>query len=647
MPAHYKRIQKVIGVKQNAEGVEVHLIVWEGLAYNEATWEDLGNQRWKTETETVDDDAGPTAGAAKKKAEQEEEEESSGEESSGEEESGEEDEPAAAAAAAAAPADGRSSPASSQAVLQLLVVYGPFLTDALWLQPLDEGTQQQADLSQLERFQKRNAGAYAVTKSKKPARGKALKEAIAPDDVLARSSKCGKVLKDYQLEGVNWSLYNWAKKKNCMIGDEMGLGKTAQTIAIMHYLHTVKDQAGPFLIIAPKSTIPHWVREIEDWTDMVPIEYTGDKEARTMMREHEFYADRKAKKKFAKFNVIVTTYDVMQIDYEHLKLPWRFVCADEAHRLKDKNGKTRGFINDLEKDFLLLLTGTPVQNNVGELFTLLNLMDGVEFPDRDRFGFEAQYGEMDTAESVEGLSAVLRARMIRRLKDDVFKDGEVGAKEETIIWVELTAKQKEMYRGLLDQKRGALTGKGDRYQKMGSMVNLGMELRKLCNHPLLIEGAEENIRADMPSSGQSVEQEIYVRNCGKMVLLDILLPKLRAEGHKVLIFSQMTRVLDILGDYMDLRGYPCERLDGSVHGDERQKAIDRFSDKEAEANASFIFLLSTRAGGVGINLTAADTCIIYDSDWNPQNDLQAMARCHRIGQEKQVSNPHLILTLSS
>ena len=148
---------------------------------------------------------------------------------------------------------------------------------------------------------------------------------------------------------MNWCLYNWANNKNCMIGDEMGLGKTAQTIAIMHYLHTVKSQTGPFLIVAPKSTIPHWVREIEDWTDMVPIEYTGDKVARQLMREHEFYAaaedGKKAprSKRLAKFNVIVTTYDVMQIDYEHLKLPWRFVCADEAHRLKDKNGKARGF----------------------------------------------------------------------------------------------------------------------------------------------------------------------------------------------------------------------------------------------------------------------------------------------------------------
>lgn len=358
---------------------------------------------------------------------------------------------------------------------------------------------------------------------------------------------------------------------------------------------------------------------------MVPIEYTGDKDARTTMRENEFYVDFGARQRFCMFNVIVTTYEILKIDYEHLKcLPWRFVCADEAHRLKDKDGMTRGLVEQLDKDFLLLLTGTPVQNNVGELFTLLNLMDCDEFPQHDRADFIERYGEMNTTEIVEGLSATLRSRMLRRLKDDVFKDGEVGAKEETIIWVELTAKQKQMYRGLLDKKRGALTGKGDRYQKMGSITNLGMELRKLCNHPLLIENAEQDMLSDV-TADQDVEHETLIRHCGKMVLLDILLPKLRVEGHKVLIFSQMTRVLDILGDYMELRGYPCERLDGNVHGDERQAAIDRFSDKQADASKSFVFLLSTRAGGVGINLTAADTCIIYDSDWNPQNDLQASA----------------------
>jgi chromodomain-helicase-DNA-binding protein 7 len=132
---------------------------------------------------------------------------------------------------------------------------------------------------------------------------------------------------------------------------------------------------------------------------------------------------------------------------------------------------------------------------------------------------------------------------------------------------------------------------------------------------------------------ERAEFEHTVRSSGKLVLVDKLLPKLRAEGHKVLIFSQFVRMLDLLEYLCQGRGYPAERLDGSIHGNKRQAAIDRFSDPKSD---SFVFLLSTRAGGVGINLTAADTVIIYDSDWNPQNDAQAQARCHRIGQTKAV-----------
>jgi chromodomain-helicase-DNA-binding protein 7 len=170
-----------------------------------------------------------------------------------------------------------------------------------------------------------------------------------------------------------------------------------------------------------------------------------------------------------------------------------------------------------------------------------------------------------------------------------------------------------------------------------------MELRKLCNHPTLIKDVEEIWQAEHAALPlDELHQQVWIKGCGKMLLLDKMLPKLRTEGHKVLIFSQMVKMLNVLEDYMEWRGYPCERLDGNVHGKERQDAIDRFSNDSEGGPDSFVFLLSTRAGGVGINLTAADTCIIYDSDWNPQNDLQAQARCHRLGQEKAVSVYRLV-----
>ena len=169
-----------------------------------------------------------------------------------------------------------------------------------------------------------------------------------------------------------------------------------------------------------------------------------------------------------------------------------------------------------------------------------------------------------------------------------------------------------------------------------------MELRKCCNHPFLITGAEEKVLAEHNLSlvEKTVKHvNIMIDASGKLVLIHKLLPKLKSSGHKVLVFSQMVRCLDILEDYLVHMRYPYERIDGRVRGNLRQAAIDRFSKPDSDR---FVFLLCTRAGGLGINLTAADTVIIFDSDWNPQNDIQAQARCHRIGQSKSVKVYRLI-----
>ena len=182
---------------------------------------------------------------------------------------------------------------------------------------------------------------------------------------------------------------------------------------------------------------------------------------------------------------------------------------------------------------------------------------------------------------------------------------------------------------MLEGNRELLVG-GASNAAMPSLINMQMELRKVCNHPYLIKGVEERETADI---AQSAYLDSLLKASGKCVLMDKLLPKLKAEGHRVLIFSQMVRCLDLLSDYLRERRYSHERLDGTIRGDLRQAAIDRFCKPGSD---TFAFLLSTRAGGLGINLIAADTCIIFDSDWNPQNDVQAMARSHRIGQSKKV-----------
>lgn len=223
--------------------------------------------------------------------------------------------------------------------------------------------------------------------------------------------------------------------------------------------------------------------------------------------------------------------------------------------------------------------------------------------------------------------------MLRRFKEDVEKS--IPVKEETIIEVELTTTQKAFYRAILEKNFGFLKKGG---AAGPSLINVMMELRKCCIHPYLIQGAEDRIVSEKNATTAEAQYQCLIDASGKLVLIDKLLKKLKEGGHKVLIFSQMTRCLDLLQDYLRGRQYPYERIDGSIRGDMRQAAIDRFST----LSDSFVFLLCTRAGGVGINLTAADTVVIFDSDWNPQNDLQATARCHRIGQTKPVQIYRLV-----
>jgi superfamily II DNA or RNA helicase len=450
--------------------------------------------------------------------------------------------------------------------------------------------------------------------------------------------KDGHQLRPYQREGFNWLRQCWFEQRNSILADEMGLGKTVQTVSIVEYLRRDFGMRGPFLVIAPLSTLPHWKREFEGWTDMNVVVYHGTAQSRDMIRYYDwwFYDERgQLVPRLAKFEVLITTYEVLLADERNLsQFSWQYCAIDEAHRLKNNASKSLEAVRRLSFDHLLLLTGTPLQNNTAELWTLLSLLD------RERFASERQFltsfGDLRDANQVAALHEVLRPLMLRRMKDNVDKD--IGRKEETIIFVELTRKQKEYYRAILERNFSFLK-KGAKASNAPSLLNIVMELRKCCNHPFLIKGAEDSI-----TNGSQDATEIFeamVSSSGKMVLLDKLLPHLRAGGHKVLIFSQMVKVLDLLEDYCRWRAFPFERLDGNVKGTDRQAAIDRFTVAESTDDA-FVFLLCTRAGGVGINLTAADTCVIFDSDWNPQNDIQAQARCHRIGQDKAVSVYRLI-----
>jgi len=407
------------------------------------------------------------------------------------------------------------------------------------------------------------------------------------------------------------------------------------------------------LVVVPLSTVEHWRREFQGWTDMRCCVYHDRQRVwRDVMREYEwYYADRPHTADYLKFDVIVTTYDTLIGDFDVMgQIPWRVAVVDEAHRLRNIKGKLLECMKEISAVGTLeygyqsrvLMTGTPLQNNTQELWTLLNFIEPFKFPSLE--DFEANFGDMNNRGQVEALQHKIGPYMLRRVKEDVAKD--IPAKEETLIDVELTQIQKQYYRAIFEHNHSFLS-MGSSRNTAPKLMNIQMELRKCCNHPFLLDGVEtremENYHRELYESGafdgksaDEVQDELnvhgYIQTSGKMVLLDKLLPKLRNEGHKVLIFSQMVKMLDLLSEYMDFRGFRHETLTGKVKGNDRQKAIDRFNTEKD----SFAFLLSTRAGGVGINLTAADICIIFDSDWNPQNDVQAQARCHRIGQTKDV-----------
>ncbi|KAL1528051.1 hypothetical protein AB1Y20_009417 [Prymnesium parvum] len=440
----------------------------------------------------------------------------------------------------------------------------------------------------------------------------------------------GGTMRPYQLVGVHWLVGLYENGLNGILGDEMGLGKTVQSIAMLAHLRE-QQVGGAFLVVGPLSTLYNWQREFRFWTpSMEAIVYHGTKAERQLLLGQHF----RNKGKTGSFPVMITSYEIVIRDIKELKkLAWKFVIIDEGHRLKNMNCRLIRELKQLSahKDCnRLLLTGTPLQNNLTELWSLLNFLLPDIFDDLDSFQawFDFDFSKEDNEEKVlQGemqnsvvtkLHQILRPFLLRRLKQDV----EIGLpkKHEYILFAWLTDWQQQMYADLLNKQLTESSGKQLRLQ------NVLMQLRKCCNHPYLFEWPRNN-------DGHEVVDDVLLMASGKMQLLDRILTKLKQEGgHQILIFSQMTRMLDILEDYLVWRGFSFRRLDGTISNDERRAAMDEFqSDSSID-----VFLLSTRAGGLGVNLVAADTCIIFDSDWNPHMDLQAQDRCHRIGQTKTV-----------
>merc|ERR1712012_141565 len=442
-------------------------------------------------------------------------------------------------------------------------------------------------------------------------------------------------LHPYQLEGISWARHSWNHNTDIILADEMGLGKTIQTITFLYSLYKEGHCRGPFLVAVPLSTLINWEREFALWApEFYVVSYVGDKDSRMVIRENELSFEDNAVRKgdkasrikasTVKFHCLLTSYEMISMDAACLgSVQWEILVVDEAHRLKHNQSKFFKVLAGYALNYKMLLTGTPLQNNLEELFYLLNFLTPGKFNDLSKF--QNDFDNIGKEDQVRLLHEMLGPHMLRRLKADVLKN--MPSKSEHIVRTNLAPAQKKVYKNILTRNFEALNSKGG---AQVSLLNIMMELKKCANHPYLLPGpAEEAPLA--PKGLYEINQKI--KTCGKLTLMTKMLKKLKEQGHRVLVVSQMTKMLDLLEDYLEGLQYKYERIDGGITGTLRQEAIDRFNDKTCD---QFVFLLSTRAGGLGINLATADTVIIYDSDWNPHNDIQAFSRAHRIGQKNKV-----------
>uniref|UniRef100_A0A673KJY0 Chromodomain-helicase-DNA-binding protein 1-like n=1 Tax=Sinocyclocheilus rhinocerous TaxID=307959 RepID=A0A673KJY0_9TELE len=416
----------------------------------------------------------------------------------------------------------------------------------------------------------------------------------------------------YQVDGVRWLSQCMKNQQGCILGDEMGLGKTCQTISLLACARGYLKMNGPFLVPCPLSVLENWRQEVERFCPSLSVVcYTGDKERRAKLQK-ELKNDRH-------FHVLLATYEMCLKDASYLKSwKWKILVVDEAHRLKNQESLLHQTLREFTVGFRVLLTGTPIQNNLQEVFSLLTFIQPSLFLPEAVEDFVSAYADVQTEPALaDELHRVLQPFLLRRVKAEVA--AELPKKTELVVFHGLSALQKRYYKAILMRDLDAF--RTDQNSKT-QLLNILMQLRKCVDHPYLFDGVE-------PEPFEMGEH--LVEASGKLSLLDTMLAYLHEGCHHVLLFSQMTRMLDILQDYLEYRGYSYEHLDVSVRGQERNLAIKNFSTKDI-----FIFLLRTKAGGVGMNLTAADTVIFVNSDFNPQNDLQAAARAHRIGQTRPV-----------
>ncbi|KAF4620842.1 hypothetical protein D9613_000722 [Agrocybe pediades] len=516
----------------------------------------------------------------------------------------------------------------------------------------------------------------------------------------------GVKLKEYQLLGVNWLNLLYSRQFSCILADEMGLGKTIQVISFLAYLKE-QGKKGPHLVVVPSSTLENWCREFAKFAPTISVQtYYADKNERPLLRE-TLLGTQRCHNKADGWEVLITTYNLAQGDDRDRKffrkIDWDCCVFDEGHVLKNFQSQRYQSLLKFGSKWRLLLTGTPLQNNLQELVSLLNFI----LPEQ----FAGSIGSLraifkvkgDTKISLLSQERISRAKtmmtpfVLRRRKDQVLKD--LPNKTERIEWCDMTELQRSIYHDTLNRsrktiveailddddtnpttkpskKKPAARSKDKMYAENSS--NVLMDLRKAASHPMLfrslftddtLTGITQQLLKepdfkkrgalfDLVKEDMSVmtdselqvfcatykstrkylqNQDCYV-NAGKVQVLLKLLEDYRNQGRKILVFSQFTQILDILQAVLKSHGIKFLVLTGSTPVDVRQTLVDEFTEDDSIP----VFLLSTKAGGMGINLTAASVVIMFDQDFNPHNDRQAQDRAYRIGQKRDVDVVKLI-----
>lgn len=461
---------------------------------------------------------------------------------------------------------------------------------------------------------------------------------------------------DYQKTGVQWLWELYLQQVGGIIGDEMGLGKTIQVIGFLAGLHYSKRLTKPIIVVCPATVMKQWVNEFHRWwppfrvsilhtsgSGMINVKNESSREDALAselwdpqrpqgLTNGEKSAKRIVKRVLEEGHVLVTTYSGLQT-YASLLIPvdWECTILDEGHKIRNPNTAITIYCKELRTPNRIILSGTPMQNNLSELWslfdfvfpmrlgTLVNFRNQFEFPIRQGGYANASNLQVQTASKcAETLKDAISPYLLQRFKIDVAAD--LPKKSEQVLFCKLTKIQRNAYEAFLgsDDMTSIMNGK--------RQVLYGVDiLRKICNHPDLQDHKLLSVKSGY-NYGSGVKS-------GKMQIVKSLLQLWRETGHKTLLFAQHRIMLDILEKFVkSLEGFKYYRMDGTTPIHSRQDLVDKFN-KTPDVH---VFLLTTKVGGIGINLTGADRVIIYDPDWNPSTDVQARERAWRLGQKREV-----------